>query len=1367
MDSASRASDSVCGPTYDGSRVFCVVCGAFSDDLVLRKSGLKCPTCVGKSASSYLAKLQKRHASHVLSQTLPVRSPSAGFDTPSSVPLGDGLRSHRMLSSESSSLPLTTEGYNNAAGTSETRSNTFRPIEEYISGTSVYRAVVKQAYQSRKIDRSAGGGSISNQQSLVLGAGGVTRSKSDTFSKDVGEKNLPSGSHPNAPSSAAAAGGATGEVRRAPPPLVNQRQATGNAQNSKSGPAKKPCDTVAERQSSTNSFVIPPTLTHTKDTERQERDARPPAQRSNAAPSRLPPRNGPCVKKSAPKPPPSLPGAAKSPADQNITAKSNGNAPRTSSLSRATASPAPYGAKVTSVTVHCPEGDEVMSDSWNCTFRGGRVSPVEATADTHSANPNAPRNDGAASPKAASRQRLTHALQMALREGDCASSSPLAMSFDAISNLPAPRAGSRGNSVASTATDRQSVSRLPVGRSHAGSSESTQNRRDAQAPTQRSSAATPSAAALASASARQVDERGATGTRMSKLSRMPRSSRDAAAVDDACRGGGSNRRGRRDEQSSRGASSRDSESSLSSGSVVASAISSSSVTVISSAPPEADDEGAAAAVKGTRTTRTQRSSVNPLGQHVNASTKKRVKKTAKACRAAENGGGERASHRLSAASLSGNIDALRIAVQLMPQLPPSAPEVSTFAPGGGDGALQTGMSSNDESSTTTGDTHSRTDSMRSGSSRTNDGYQRQVCTGGQSGRFTVTRHTRLRSGGSDAIGGTSGAAAASSASGASSEARRRRLRQQGSCADLTGAGALEVKKISYRLLIQDRHSGEVLLAKERRLYTDIIPALERVKMVAGKELPELPVKRLPSLRFATEGFMEERRVEVESFLKAVALSPFYIRHPDVVKLLGLEAYVADVVKLLGLEAYVAGRGSCGSATGARQPGRLVGAMNTGASPSPQGVADMDSTPQGRAGGGGGSRRSPGYSKGGRVGADATAASGPGERGAGYLSTDALNAYRASTTGGDGSGAGSGRGLCRTQSCSSFQTTCSSVVRRHKLDEVTMEDLEHTQLGNLIGRGTFGSVYLGLVQTHRGSLMVAVKVMRVGEAVAPAEMESLQRELDVLCAARHKNIIRFLGSSLNTTTRDLRVFTEYVECGTIRSLVDRFGALTMLAIQQYMQQILSGLQYLHSLSIAHRDIKGENILVTKNGRVKLSDFGSSTGTQCGVAAVGAAAAALPSNEGGGGSADSAGDGGLPVGSPQYMAPEVIQGTVKSVVAADIWSLGCVGIEMMDRPIWRESTSTNPFVFLYRISRSGTPPHGLPTDEELAALKAEGRVTECEGFSVYQDFLKSCLRVDPAQRPSASELLKHPFMTYPYSKHLRWMPPASLASVAKSS
>ncbi|KAG5485263.1 hypothetical protein CUR178_06626 [Leishmania enriettii] len=1354
MDSASRASDSVYGPTYDGSRVFCVVCGAFSDDLVLRKSGRKCRTCVGKPASSYLAKLQKWHASHASSQTLPVRSPSAGFDTPSSVPLGDGLRSHRVLSSESSSLPPTAEGYNNAAGTPEARSNTFRPIEEYISGTSVYRAVVEQAYQSRKIDRSAGGGSSSDQQSLVLGAGGVTRSKSDTFGKDARAKNLPSGSHHNAPSSAATAGGAAGEVLRAPPPLVNQRQATGNAQNSKSGPAKKSCDTVAERQSSTNSFVIPPTSTHTKNTERQERDSHPPAQRGNAAPSRLPPRNGPCVKKSAPKPPSSLPGAAKSPADQKITAKSNGNAPRTSSLSRATASPAPYGAKVTFVTAHCPEGDEVMSDSLNCTFRGGRISPVEATADTQGAHSNAPRSDGAASPKAASRQRLKHALQMAPREGDCVSRSPLATFFDANSNLPAPRAGSRGNSVASTATDRQSASRLPVERSHARRSESTQNRRDAQAPTQRSSAATPPAVALASASPRQVDERGATGTRMSKLSRMPRSSGGAAAVDDARRGGGSNRRGRHDEQSSRGASSSNSESSSSSGSVAASAVSSSSVTVISSAPPEGDDEGAAAAVNGTHTTGRQQSSSNPLGQHVNASPKKRAKKTAKTCRAAEDGGGERASHRLAAASLSGNIDALRIAVQLIPQLSPSASEASTFAPGGGDGALQTRRSSNDESSTTTGDTHSRTDSMRSSSSRTNDGYQRQVCTGGQSGRFTVTRHTRLRSGGSDAIGSTSAAAAASSASGASSVARRRKLRQQGSCPDLTGAGALEVKKISYRLLIQDRHSGEVLLAKERRLYTDIIPALERVKMVAGKELPELPVKRLPSLRFATEGFMEERRVEVESFLKAVALSPFYIRHPD-------------VVKLLGLETYMAGWGSCGSAAGARQPGRLVGAMNTGASPTPQGVADMDSTPKGRAGGGGGSRRSPGYSKGGRVGTDATAASGPGERGAGYLSTDALNAYRASTTGGDGRGAGSGRGLCRTQSCSSFQTTCSSVVRRHKLDEVTMEDLEHIQLGNLIGRGTFGSVYLGLVQTHRGSLMVAVKVMRVGEEVAPAEMESLQRELDVLCAARHKNIIRFLGSSLNTTTRDLRVFTEYVECGTIRSLVDRFGALTMLAIQQYMHQILSGLQYLHSLSIAHRDIKGENILVTKNGRVKLSDFGSSTGTPCGVAAVGAAAAELPSNGGSGGSADSAGDGGLPVGSPQYMAPEVIQGTVKSVVAADIWSLGCVGIEMMDRPIWRESTSTNPFVFLYRISRSGTPPHGLPTDEELATLKAEGRATECEGFSVYQDFLKSCLRVDPAQRPSASELLKHPFMTYPYSKHLRWMSPASLASVAKSS
>ncbi|KAG5486231.1 hypothetical protein LSCM1_07353 [Leishmania martiniquensis] len=1347
MDSASRVSGSVCGSALDGPLVFCVVCGSFSDDLVVRKSGLKCPSCVGKSANAYFAKLQKRQATHLLSQSLPGRSPSAGLDTTSSIPPGDGLRSQRVHSSESSSLPPTTEGYNSATGASTTHSGSFHPIEEYISGTSVFRAVVKEVLQSQQQDCSAGGGGSSDPKRPARGAGGgAARGKLEAPRKDGRGNNVAADAHPSAPTPAAAAG-AAGEGHGAPPPLVTQRQTAGNAQSSKSGLGKRPYDSDAGGVPTRTVLSVPPTLTHTKAADRQDRDGGPPAQQSNAAPSRLPPRNGPRKSKGAPKLPSSLAGGAMPPADKKTDAKPNRSMTETSSLNGATASSAAHGVKVTSVTVHCPEGDDTMSESCSGTFRGGVLPSMESAANTQKASPSAPRDDGAALSGTALLQQRAPAPQKTRGEGCCTSSSSLAISYDANANLPAPRAGSRDNSIASTVTDRQSISRLPMVRSRVGSCESTHARLDAEAVTERSSAATSSATAMTCASARHADANGASGTRVSLLSRMPGTSSAAAAVDSTSRGDGRNRRCLHAEQGGNSASSSGSESSSSRESFAASATSSSLPTVISSAPRQVGNEDAAP-VKEAGGTRTQRSSTNALGLPASEVAKKRVKKKAPHT-AEEDREGEKTSHGLAGPSLSGNIDALSIAVQLMLPPSPSVPETSTSAPSGGDGPLHAGTSSNDESSTATGDSHSRSDSMRSGSSRTNDGYQRKVCTGGQSGRFMVTMHTRMRSGGSDAPGGLSGAsAAAASSSGTSPGARMRRRKQQGSSSDLIGTGAVEVKKICYRLLLQDRSSGSVLITKERRLYTDIIPALERVKMVAGSELPELPVKRLPSLRIATEGFMEERRAEVEAFLQAVLLSPFYIRHPD-------------VVKLLGLEPYVAGQSSPGSTTGANRSRRALGARKMGASSSIEGTAGMEVTPPGRAGDGSSSTRSLGNSKGGAAAAGATAASGPDERCAGYLSTAALNPYRASAAGevGDGSSAASGRGFRRTQSYSSVQTSRSSVVRRRKLDEVTMEDLEHIQLGNLLGRGTFGSVYLGLVQTQRGSLMVAVKVMRVGESVAPSEMESLQRELDVLCAARHKNIIRFLGSSLNTTTRDLRVFTEYVECGTIRSLVDRFGALTMLAIQQYMHQILSGLQHLHSLSIAHRDIKGENILVTKNGRVKLSDFGSSTGAPCG-----AGAAVLPLEGSSGGNADSAADGGLPVGSPQYMAPEVILGTVQSAAAADIWSLGCVGIEMMDRPIWRENANTNPFVFLYRIGRSGTPPHGLPTDNELAALKADGRVTEYEGFCVYQDFLKSCLRVDPAQRPSASELLKHPFMTYPYSKHLRWMP---LTSAAKPS
>ncbi|CBZ31818.1 protein kinase, putative [Leishmania donovani] len=1343
MDSASGISGSACGSRHNRPRVFCVVCGSCSEHLILRKSGLKCASCVGKSSNKHYAKLQKRQAKKLFSNAFPAQSPTAGLDTASSVQPGDCSQTNRLFSSASSSLPPAVEDYSGTAGVSTERSSTLHPIEEYISGTSVYRAVMEQACYSGENDRSGGEGGSGDRQTLMSGADGVTRSTSDALSK-AHQENTASGSHTNV-SSSAAAGDNAGDMRRTSPPLMTQRQESGDAQCSDPGSAKSGRDGVGKTPLCRDSSLIPPTPILHKVTEKESNNQAP-ARCYKTAPSRLPPRHGPRGTKGTPRLPPSAVDVSRVSAAHTVSAKSNGKATGTSSLNGATASPPSSAIKAVSAAARCVEGQDLMPESGNSVLRDATLPPAEPAAGQHHSHPSTPRGDERTTPLAASlSQNPTHPPQVLRASRQSPTTFP-----DASLGLPAPRAGSCNTSITSSTMERGPASRLPLLHSHADSNAGTQVQRDSQGGTRRLSAAPSTVSTLPNTSVRPVDAPGAAGAGAPSLSRMPNSSGATAAALDNCHSVGSSSRCRHNKRGSRGGSSGDSESSSSSLSDDASAIDSSLPSVVSSATPEAVIGEDGAATSGTGTKKALHGGTNAL----DVGTKKRTRQVPKSVDSTmeKKGAGGSAGHGLATTPLSGYIDALHITVESVQPPLLNGPETTTSAPCGGDELPQAATSYNDESSTTTGDTHSRCDSIRSGSFRTNDGYQRQVYVVGQSGNFKVTRHIRQCSGSSDVLAGRSSAAVASSASGTLTATRLRGRQQHGSSGDTMGTGAVEVKRISYRIIVKNRCSGEVLLTQERRLYTQIIPALERVKAIAGGELPAVPVKRLPSLRFATEVFTEERRAEVEAFLQAVALSPFYVRHPEVVKLLGLELYVTDAGAAAATGA-AAAKGSRGNGADAHRPSKSPRAMHTKSSPSMGVGADIEVTPLARRGAACDSKYLSRHSRDGEAGVRAAAATGRGEAGTGCLTVDALNAYCSSTMGGGGGDTADSRNFCRSQSCSSVQTSCSSVVRRRKLDEVTMEDLEHIQLGNLIGRGTFGSVYLGLVQTQRGSLMVAVKVMKVGEAVAPSEMESLQRELDVLCAARHKNIIRFLGSSLNTTTRDLRVFTEYVECGTIRSLVDRFGALTMLAIQQYMQQILSGLQYLHSLSIAHRDIKGENILVTKNGRIKLSDFGSSTGAPCKVVA----AAESPSKVGSGGSADSAANGGLPVGSPQYMAPEVIHGTVKSFAAVDIWSLGCVGIEMMDRPIWRESPSTNPFVFLYRISRCGTPPHGLPTDDELAALKAEGKKTECEGFSVYLEFLRSCLRVDPEQRPSAAELLKHPFMTYPYSKHLRWMPP----------
>jgi mitogen-activated protein kinase kinase kinase len=273
-------------------------------------------------------------------------------------------------------------------------------------------------------------------------------------------------------------------------------------------------------------------------------------------------------------------------------------------------------------------------------------------------------------------------------------------------------------------------------------------------------------------------------------------------------------------------------------------------------------------------------------------------------------------------------------------------------------------------------------------------------------------------------------------------------------------------------------------------------------------------------------------------------------------------------------------------------------------------------------------------------------------------------------------------------------------------------------GALIGKGSFGSVYLAL-HAVTGELM-AVKQVEIpvednGDTVAIEKkknmLAALKHEIGLLRELKHSNIVQYLGS--NSDDSHLNIFLEYVPGGSVATMLVNYGPLGESLISNFVRQILTGLAYLHSKDIIHRDIKGANILVDNKGSVKISDFGISKRVE--------ASSLLSSGPQGGPK-------GLQrvslQGSVFWMAPEVVRQTTYTR-KADIWSVGCLVVEMF----------------------TGSHPH--PNCTQLQAIfkiggSSDASPTVPEGASIdLKEFCRRCFVVDHEKRPSAEELLKSGF------------------------
>jgi serine/threonine-protein kinase OSR1/STK39 len=268
---------------------------------------------------------------------------------------------------------------------------------------------------------------------------------------------------------------------------------------------------------------------------------------------------------------------------------------------------------------------------------------------------------------------------------------------------------------------------------------------------------------------------------------------------------------------------------------------------------------------------------------------------------------------------------------------------------------------------------------------------------------------------------------------------------------------------------------------------------------------------------------------------------------------------------------------------------------------------------------------------------------------------------------------------------------------YPLDESSYKLLEH------IGGGATAEVYAAkCVATDE---LVAIK--RIDLEARAIEIDTLRAEIAFWQSCDHANVVRYLGSFVNHSV--LHILMEFMNGGSCLDLLKnsyRKGIRKEAIIATILGAVLRALIYFHDHRRIHRDVKPGNILVNDRGEVKIADFGISAN----LVEQGQRKRARYTV----------------IGTPCYMAPEVLTPSHGYTEKADIWSLGITAIEL--------ATGSAPYANLHPldvvVKISTSPPPTLPENIHFS--------------SAFREFVRLCLQTAPGKRPSAAELLESRFI-----------------------